>query len=165
MALGAPTARQPGSSYPLLSGTYLLQSTTVCQPSLSVTYNNQGLVTGVNLVEAGDAGNTTTGQFTATQGKPKGTGSISLAATSASGDPIIVTSVNGEQGTVLGVGTGADNVTFKQTATTLALTDPGGTSTFNIYYGTAVGKNLGYAVFSGLDYKGCAESGNATLVQ
>ncbi|MGD0191041.1 MAG: hypothetical protein ABSD74_09895 [Rhizomicrobium sp.] len=159
-------AQEPKGSFPLLSGNYLLQNTTVCQPALNVTYNGQGLVTGVNLVPANDASSSTTGLFTATQGNTKGTGSITLSATSGSGDPIIVTSSNGgEEGQVLGVGSGGDTITFKQTATTLSLTDSGGTSTYTVYYGNVVNKDVGSAVFSGLDYKGCANSGSVTQVK
>ena len=165
LGVTAQAGEQAGSKYPLLSGTYLFQSTTICQPTLSVTNNGQGQITSVTLVPANDASSTTTGKFTATQGTPKGTGSISLSATSGSGDPIVVTGANGESGTSLGVGTGSETVTFKQTATTFSLTDSNGTSTYNIYYGTATGKDVGTAVFSGLDYKGCAESGSVSLVQ
>lgn len=118
----------------------------------------------MTLVPANDASSTTTGEFTATQSQ-KGSGSITLSATSGSGDPIVVTGANGTSGTILGVGAGSDAVTFKQTATTFSLTDSNGTSTYNIYYGTAVGKDVGNAVFSGLDYKGCAQSGSVSLVQ
>ncbi len=158
-ALGASNVF-PGT-LPLISGKYLISNTRVCQPTVSVTYSN---VSGTNVVTGVSMGSPSSSQLTGGQlsaTNTNGSGTFAGTLTQSQGDPIIVEDNNGgEWGQILGAGTGKGSVTFTQTAKTLAITDQGGTSTFDIYYGPAKKGVAQSAVFAGLDYKGCMEVGS-----
>jgi hypothetical protein len=153
-------------SFPLISGKYVVTIDQQCQPSLFVTYGNIGsatVVTGVSLDEASSAGTLGAGTFDAT-GNTSGSGTLALTATQSEGDPIVLDSNNGggAQGTLLSVATSKGSVPFTQTATTFALTDKHGVSTFNVYYGASKSGIVESAVFGGMDDTGCMETGTVS---
>lgn len=155
---------QPGKSFPLISGKYIVTINQQCQPSLSVTYgtvDDVQVVTGVNLDEAPSANTLGSGEIDATNSK--GSGTFSINVTQSDGDPIVLNSnIGGTQGTILSVNNSSGSIPFTQTATTLALTDDHGVSTYNIFYGPAKGGVAESAVFGGMDDTGCMEIGSVS---
>jgi hypothetical protein len=152
---------------PLLSGTYLTTSSTFCQPTLTVN-NTQGTISQVTLGLGSNFGtNTLTeGTIKFTQGSTSGSGTAKMNGTNDTGSAFVQAGTEtGAQNAPMKQQVGSGKVTFTQTATTFTVTgSPGGTSTFNIYYGKVSTTGVvEYAVFGGLDYHGCAEQGTITL--
>jgi hypothetical protein len=163
LALSAPFATQAPSSLPLLSGTYVATIHQFCQPKETVTYSNQGVVENVVLSAVDDELESGTMAFV--QGANPGTGTVKLSITSVGGSPFLVknSGESGSSGVKLQMNTGSVSSTFKQTASTIAITESSGTSTYNVYYGKVSGGIVQHAVFAGIDDKGCASQGSISI--
>ncbi len=159
-APGASAGQAPGT-FPLISGSYLISVSRVCQPVLNVSYTNLNgvnVVTGVGLSSLTPS-NVFSGHLSATN--TNGSGTFAFNDTGAQSDPIIVQdNQGGEWGTILQSGKGSGTVNFTQTSKTLSIPDNSGTSIYNIYYGLVKNGIAVSAVFAGLDDRGCMESGS-----
>lgn len=157
------TAPQSGS-LPLLKGAYVFTLRRFCQPELTVTYNKSGIVDSIALAASSDQFEE--GTLTFVQGSTAGSGTVTIAAINDSGSAFLVENSgasSGTSGTPLAQKTESGSNPFKQTATTFAIKDTSGTSTYNVYYGAVAGGIAQHAVFGGLDDKGCAEQGMMTI--
>lgn len=162
------TSPQTTSSLPLLSGTYVFSLRTFCQPHLTVTYNTKStvgsnIVSQITLSSPGDSLQEGTLKFV--QSSKAGSGTVTITSIDAFGSPFLVenSGVSGSAGTPLEKKANNGSTTFTQTATTIALKDSSGTSTYNVYYGNILNGVVQVAVFGGIDDTGCAEQGTAIL--
>jgi hypothetical protein len=163
MAQSALTAATTTAT-PVLSGTYIVRVTHVCQVSLGVT-QTQGpnVVTGVVVNNSGDANqNIGTITFNHTTGK------ATMAADSIDGSPILFTyNGSGPLGTVL-ADTPPPNpppaYTYSNTSTsfTVAL-EGGGNVTYHAFYANVNSstKIPQFVIFGGIEKPGCTTTGIA----
>jgi len=163
---GAVFPAAAASSLPLLSGAYTYTVGKFCQLPVTVLYRGspnvagspfvqEVITTGAPVSQPAGAG---TMKFVQSA-TAKGSGTIMLNGTSFEGTTILLTSTgagtSGVDGTPLAAQATTGSSAFTQTATSIAITATG--STFNIYYGKVLTGIVQYAVFVGIDSKGCAD--------
>jgi hypothetical protein len=148
---------------PVLSGTYIVRVTHVCQVSLGVT-QTQGpnVVTGVVVNNSGDANqNIGTITFNHTTGK------ATMAADSIDGSPILFTyNGSGPLGTVL-ADTPPPNpppaYTYSNTSTSFTVATDSGNVTYHAFYANVNSstKIPQFVIFGGIEKPGCTTTGIA----
>jgi hypothetical protein len=162
LTLAAPFSHTEAAKLPLLSGTYVIADQDFCQESMVAT-EKSGAVSTINVTGNDDALSAGTVKFK--QGSKTGAGTLSITQTTVGGTPLLASGsgTTGGAGDTLKESTGTLNTTFEQTATTFSFVDGSKTESFNIYYGKASSGVVQYAVFVGIDDKGCAQQGTLTI--
>ena len=133
------------AGFPLLSGAYLAQMNTVCQPTLVAT-TASGAVKGVSVNTVGHTA-FSVGTITFTQSATAGSGTASVSELTMAGDSVLVaTRGGGTSGTPVASSTTSGSSPFTQNATIFTFIGAAGKVAYSISYGPAVSGVAQYAV-------------------
>jgi hypothetical protein len=172
LAGAAPFPSARAKAVPLLSGSYIYSENRICPLTLVIHYstpnNAGGNYADSSSLNSNASNAVEAGTIDFVQGSTKGSGNATLsAATHISGTAFTLHATGNESGTqgqTLAQTTESGTIAFSQTAKILTLQDDGSkSSTYNIYYGKMAGGIAQAATWSGIDDKGCADTGTVIL--
>ena len=172
LASAAPFPSANAKAVPLASGSYIYSEHKFCPLTLRVHYSTPtgggGNYADTSSLNFNQSNAVEAGAADFVQGSTKGSGTLTLSgATHIEGTAFVLNNTGnetGSQGEPLTQEQENGTIGFSQTATTLTLQDSGSkSSTYNIYYGKSINGIAQAATWSGIDDKGCAETGTIII--